>query len=219
MTDSSIEARDAKEAQIEAKKTKPKRDSSPKGQSSKVELTQGSLGVVIKSHGIRGGLRFYCNEPELAEELLEVGLKLTVQKATGERFLAKIEKLNWDNHFKNQHIVLIQLAGIEDRTAADELKNAQLIIEDFVLREVEEFTESSEAEALRKTYVDSWVSFTDSEGQAKVAKINDLYESPAHPIAVAVDDKGNSYEFPLVEGLLNFTQKNQINYSGAVLES
>jgi len=184
---------------------------------SRVEILPDSLGVIVKAHGIKGGIRFHSPDPQRAGPLMEAGCRIWLRNQDGTRNSYVVQYINWENHLKGSNMALLILEGLDNRSDVDNLRNCQLFPEgDFdqnpaPVIPVEESGFPSE-------YLNARIVQQINGAEKLLGTLEKIYQTPAHWVGVLVDENGNHFEIPLVSELIKIHSKNKLSYSGPILK-
>ncbi|HHY07104.1 MAG TPA: ribosome maturation factor RimM [Corynebacteriales bacterium] len=147
-------------------------------------------GTIIKSHGIKGDLVVEVTT-DYPEERFAVGSTITLEQTSGTTSEHEVVAARW-----HQDRLLVRLSGIADRTAADEVRNAHIVVSEDSLSELvnEEDDEYHISVLLELTAVTT-------EG-AELGKVTDLLSHTAQDILVITDAEGAEHMVPFVKALV-----------------
>lgn len=137
------------------------------------------MGRVMRGHGIKGEVKVFCEteDPKRFETLDRVFVGRDIYGAESH----PIESVRYQEHAKKGTLVLLKLADVEDRTAADRLRSAQVYSTEEDLPPLEE----------GQIFLHDLVGLrVEMEDGTFVGEVKDMMRLPAHDtFVIARDDK------------------------------
>ena len=145
------------------------------------------IGIIVKPHGIAGELRILptTDDPERFALLSEVYVR---PKAPGAPVLYKITSSR-----RHKGLVLLKLAGISDRNAAEKLVGGVLLIppEKALALDADEY------------FIRDLIGLNvETEDSQALGKITDVFSTGANDVYVVQDPTGNSFMLPAIKDVI-----------------
>lgn len=137
------------------------------------------MGRVMRGHGIKGEVKVFCetDNPRRFESLDRVFLGRDIYSAAPH----EIESVRYQEHAKKGTLVLLKLADVDDRTAADQLRNAE------VYSTADDLPPLDEGQLFLHDMVGLRVEMEDG---TLVGEVKDMMRLPAHDtFVIAREDK------------------------------
>lgn len=127
------------------------------------------MGRVMRGHGIKGEVKVFCetDDPGRFETLDRVYIGRDIYDAAPHT----VASVRYQEHAKKGTLVLLKLDEVDDRTAADQLRGAQ------VFSTVDELPELEEGQLFLHDLVGLRV---EREDGSLVGKVTDMMRLPAH---------------------------------------
>lgn len=146
------------------------------------------MGRVMKGHGIKGEVKLYCetDEPRRFGEIDTLYLgRRPVRTQSYE-----VENVWLQNHAKKGVIAVMKFGGVEDRTAADQLRGLQVYAHEEELPELEE----------GEVFLHDLVGLTvETDAGEHVGKVVDVLRLPAHDAFLVHKKEGGEAIVPDVD--------------------
>lgn len=141
------------------------------------------IGMITSPHGIRGEVKVksYAEDPSRFSKIGEVGLRLD-GKDMGEYAV--------EHARMNGSMVIVKLKGVEDRNAAELLRNAEVFMDRSDLEEL----------APGEHYVRDLIGMdvVDDESGSRIGTLGDVLTDRPQDIYVIVQDDGSEFMLPAV---------------------
>ena len=149
-----------------------------------------SAGTVIKSHGIKGDLIVEVST-DYPEERFAVGSAITLKRTSGSTSSHEVVAARW-----HQCRLLVPVSGIDNRTAADELRNSDIVVTEDDLSELVNVADDEYHISVLLTLT---AYTTDGD---ELGKVTDLLTQTAQDLLVITDPQGKEHMVPFVKALV-----------------
>lgn len=155
------------------------------------------IGRVIKAHGLNGMMKVSFDER--LEQLIPNLVLCYLRNDRGDLYPARISECRPD--VSTPHLFFVQFENISDRTAAEQLRDHAIFIEQQDLPDLESDQESEFSHLIDLEVINV-------KGE-RVGTVSDVMPNPAHPILMIITTEG-SRMIPLVEHFVDDVNEDRI---------